>query len=226
MIPIVVLLACALTCFGVRHDLEAEHADAINTTGIGENYREAASGGIAVNLLQNDYLEWYLNVTRSCNVEVLDVRYSNDGFSDTIELVLNETTIGSFRTEAVSREGGLWNVFKSSGTVGNPVSLLADQYTLKLFVRSADEDGVEIDKVTLQLNTSCIPPSVSNVPPDDNSPTTTSADAGTTPNSGQTDLVPILVPIACAVIAAVPATAGVIVVIYYQRKKTKSKGIN
>ena len=176
-IVVILILACALTCFGVRHDLEAEHANIINTTGTGENYRDAASGGIAVNLLQNDYLEWYLTVTRPCNVEVLAVRYSNDGFSDTIQLVLNGTTIGSFITEAVSHEGELWNVFKSSDTVGNPVSLLADQYTLKLFVRSADEDGVEID---MQVNTSCIPPSVSNVPPDENSPTTTSADAGTT----------------------------------------------
>ena len=46
-------------------------------------------------------------------------------------------------------------------------------------MRSADEDGVEIDKVILQLNSSCIPASV-NVPPDDDSPTTL-ADGGTTP---------------------------------------------
>ena len=240
-IVVILILACALTCFGVRHDLEAEHANIINTTGTGENYREAASGGITVNLLQNDYLKWYLTVTRPCNVEVLAVRYSNDGFSDTIQLVLNGTTIGSFITEAVSHEGELWNVFKSSDTVGNPVSLLADQYTLKLFVRSADEDGVEIDKVTLQLNTSCIPPSVSysNVPPDENSPTTTTtsadagttpadagttqADAGTTPSNGQTDLVRILVPIACTIITVVPTTAGVVAGIYYKRNKTKNE---
>ena len=204
MIPIVIILACALTCFGVRHDLEAEHADIINTTGTGENYREAASGGIAVNLLQNDYLQWYLNVTRSCNVEVLSVQYSNDGFSDTVDLVLNGTTIGSFRTEAVSREGEWWNVFKSSGTIGNPLSLFADEYTLKLVVRSADEDGVDIDKVILQLNSSCIPVSV-NVPPDVDSPTTlTGTSAGTTP-ANVIDIVGVAVGVSGTLVTLIAA---------------------
>ena len=67
-------------------------------------------------------------------MQVSDVRYSNDGFSDTIELVLDGTTIGSFRTEAVSHEGESWNVFKSSGAVGDPVSLLTDKHTLNLVV--------------------------------------------------------------------------------------------
>ena len=42
--------------------------------------------------------------------------------------------------------------------MGNPVSLLADQHALKLVVRSADEDGVEIDKVIQELKSFCIPP--------------------------------------------------------------------
>ena len=158
MISIVVILACSLlTCLGSRHDLEAEHAD-INTTGDGEIYQDAASGRVAVKLFRNDYIVWHFNTTCASDLLVQGVIYSNDGFSDEIELQLSETIIiGSFRTEAVSRGGESWNVFKNSGVVGNPVSLLADQHALKLVVRSADEDGVEIDKVIQQLKSFCIP---------------------------------------------------------------------
>jgi len=84
----------------------------------------------------------------------MDVWYSNDGLSDAIELLLDEVPVGSFKTLAVSDEGRMWNVFRSSGTVGKPVSLSAGQHTLKLIVRTADKLGVEIDKVTLK--SSCI----------------------------------------------------------------------
>ena len=159
MISTVVILASSfLTCLGSRNDLEAEHAD-VNTTGGGEIYQDAASGGIAVKLFQNDYIVWHFNITCASAMLVLDVIYSNHGFSDEIELQLSETImIGSFRTEAVPRGGESWNVFRNSGIVGNPVSLLADQHALKLVVRSADEDGVEIDKVIQQLKSFCIPP--------------------------------------------------------------------
>ena len=145
MIPVV--LACAFTCLGARHDLEAEHADIYTTRG-SKIYRTAASGGIAVKLFQTDYVVWPLNIT-CASLLVQNVRYSSYSLSDEIELQLNGTTIGSFRTEAVPQGGESWNVFKNSGVVGKPVSLLADQHALKVVVGSADEDGVEIDKVTL-----------------------------------------------------------------------------
>ena len=142
-----VVLACALNCLGARHDFEAEHAD-IHTTRGSKVYRTAASGGIAVQLFQTDYVVWPLNITCG-SLLVQNVRYSSHSLSDEIELQLNGTTIGSFRTEAVPQGGESWNVFKNSGVVGKPVSLLDDQHALKVVVGSADEEGVEIDKVTL-----------------------------------------------------------------------------
>jgi len=88
------------------------------------------------------------------NSSCMDVRYSNVGLSDTIELLLDEVPIG-FKTLAMSDEGRMWNVFRNSRTIGNLVSLSAGQHTLKLIVRTDDKPGVEIDKVT--LNSSCIP---------------------------------------------------------------------
>ena len=151
VIKVFVILACSLTCLGIRYNLEAEGSISTGT----KMSRTRASGDKTVYLLHNDYLMFYLraNSTFSCNVVVYNVRYSNDGESDTVELLLNQTKIGSFRTRAASRGGHLWNVFEDTGVVGNPVLLSAGQnYSLKL-VAIADRYGVEIDQIS--LDSSC-----------------------------------------------------------------------
>ena len=149
-IKVFVILACSLTCLGIRYNLEAERSISTGTI----MSRTSASGDKTVYLLDDDYLMFYLHANSSCNVAVHDVRYSNDGESDTIELLLNRTKIGSFRTRAASRWGRLWNVFEDSGVVGNPVFLSAGQnYSLKLVARRADRYGVEIDQIS--LDSSC-----------------------------------------------------------------------
>ena len=145
------MIAFSPTCYGAVFSIEAEQASIYKGK---EMFRSEASGGITVNLLEGGYIEWTLATSSKCDVAVMDVRYSNDGLSDTIELLLGEVPIGSFRTLEVSNEGKIWNVFRSSGTIGKPVSLSVGQRTLKLIVRTADKLGVEIDKVT--LNSSCI----------------------------------------------------------------------
>ena len=149
VIQVFMILACSLTCLGIRYNLEAEGSISTGTI----MSRTRASGDKTVYLLHNDYLMFYLRANSSCNVVVYNVRYSNDGESDTVELLLNQTKIGSFRTRAASRRGHLWNVFKNTGVVGNPVLLLAGQnYSLK-FVATADQYGVEIDRIS--LDSSC-----------------------------------------------------------------------
>ena len=71
----------------------------------------------------HDYSIWHFNTHTSCEVVISDVCYSNDGGSDAIELQVDGSSIGHFTTTAVSQEGNQWNVFRSSGTVGNPVTL-------------------------------------------------------------------------------------------------------
>ena len=151
MVPVLVILAFSPTCYGAVFSIEAEQASIYKGK---EMFRSAASRGITVNLLEGGYLEWTLVTSSKCDVAIMDVRYSNDGLPDTIELLLDEVPVGSFKTLAVSNEGRMWNVFWSSGTVGKPVFLSAGKHTLKLIVRKADKHGVEIDKVT--LNSPCI----------------------------------------------------------------------
>ena len=150
MIQVFVILACSLTCLGIRRDLEAENSISTGTI----MSRTHASGDKTVYLLDDDYLEFHLHANTFCNVAVHDVRYSNDGDSDTIELLLNRKKIGSFRTRAASRWGRLWNVFENSGVVGKRMILSAGKnYLLKLVARRADRYGVEIDKIS--LDSSC-----------------------------------------------------------------------
>jgi len=133
--------------FAFAVNLEAENSDSGSSGKL--IFRSAASGGYAINLRQDDYIIWHFNTITSCEVVISGVYYSNDGGPDTIELQVDDSSIGYITTRAVSQEGSQWNVFRSSGTVGNPVTLSEGQHALKLTVTTADGFGVDIDKVTL-----------------------------------------------------------------------------
>jgi len=138
--------------FALAVNLEAENSDSGSSGKL--IFRSAASGGYVINQRLDDYSIWHFNTTTSCEVVISGVCYSNDGGPDTIELQIDDSSIGNVTTAAVSQNGHQWNIFRSSGTVGNPVTLSEGQHTLKLTVIMADEFGVDIDKVT--LNGPCI----------------------------------------------------------------------
>ncbi len=148
------LLSCILSlcvlplanCCTVQ--LEAEGG---STTGT-QMYRSAASGGISVLLHKDDYVR-YSFVTSSENVmSVQNVVYSNDGIGDQIRVSLNATHIvGSFTSRARTGNGGLWNVFLNSGPVGTETSISPGEHEITLEVASADEYGVELDRITLSF---------------------------------------------------------------------------
>ena len=131
-------------------DLQLEAENGQSDSSGTQMYRSTASGGLAVNLRQNGYLVWRFVTSTSCDIVILAVYYSNDGRSDRIEILVDESITGQFTTIGVSQGGHQWNVFRSSGIVGNPVTLSAGQHTLKLIVKMADAVGVEIDSVTLR----------------------------------------------------------------------------
>ena len=133
--------------FALAVNLEAENSDSGSSREL--IFRSAASGGYVVNRRQDEYIIWHFNTNTSCEVVISGIYYSNDGGPDTIELKVDDSSIGHFTTTAVSQEGNQWNTFRSSGTVGNPVTLSEGQHALKLTVTMADEFGVDIDKVTL-----------------------------------------------------------------------------
>lgn len=117
-------------------------------------YRSKASGGFAVHLKSTRTVQYVIHTfstTSTCSVMVKDVRYSNDGLHDTIEILLDGEVLGSFRTRAASDRGELWNVFVSTDNVGKSLQIPPGEHELQFAVLSTDEYGVELDKSTLQL---------------------------------------------------------------------------
>lgn len=117
-------------------------------------YRSRASGGLAVHLRSVKtvkYVTHTFTTTSPCSVMVENVRYSNDGLHDTVEILVDGEVLGSFRTRAASKGGELWNVFVSTGAVGESLHIPAGEHEMELVVLSTDVYGVELDKTTLQL---------------------------------------------------------------------------
>ena len=144
-------------CTSCRLDIEAEHG---TSTGGVEKYRSQASGGVTVliNTLRDNITFSLEVINTTCNqLTVTDVQYSNDGLSDVVNVFLNTSKIGQFTSKAVVNSGDGWNVFQSSGQVGNPVQLHKGVYKLQIQLsKSSDEYGIEIDKVSLQFYCSSV----------------------------------------------------------------------
>ena len=138
-------------------DLEAERGNSLN-----QKNRSEASGDLTVRLKESEVLQNSFEITTlcsSCLVGIKNVAYSNDGISDFVQLSLNGTQLGRFRTVAQVGKGNYWNEIISTGAFGNHTQLLVGRYTLMLTVLEANPHGVEIDKVTLAVectgNTDC-----------------------------------------------------------------------
>lgn len=152
-ILIVLLFVCAAS---VPLELEAERGD-FHGTGVVKP-RSAASNLHTVMLQQGGYITLQLiKTTTSCTLTLQNVAYTNDGASDTVTLTLNGTTMGSFRTLAATNYGHLWNVVRNSGTIGQPIHIASGAHTMRVTATSADNHGVEIDRVDLNFNQQCHP---------------------------------------------------------------------
>lgn len=139
-------MSCLYTCTLI---LEAENGISIETM-----QRSRASGGLTVLLKENSSIVYQLNFDKnenSCSIQLVSVTYSNDGLGDEIQVSLNNTSLGSFRTKAYSSNGYGWNLFKTSSGFSKKVPLLSSYYTLKIHALATDEYGVEIDKLSLGL---------------------------------------------------------------------------
>ena len=118
-----------------------------------EQFRSSASNGITVLIKSGDKIEHTFQTNSSCEVSVTNIAYSNDGLSDSVSVTIDETAIGTFQSVAASRNGMLWDVFKTSGPIGNAFEISPGEHVLTLTVTSdsADDYGVEIDKTTLSV---------------------------------------------------------------------------
>ena len=112
--------------------------------------RSAASYGRTIRFTnKGQFLYWVFVTQSTCNIDILNVLYTNDGPSDNLTVYLDENFIGSFQTLEHSREGIYWNKIVESGLIGRTTVLQQGNHTLNISVVTVDIHGVEIDKITI-----------------------------------------------------------------------------
>lgn len=84
------------------------------------------------------------NVTAYIN----DIRYANDGPSDTVYVTVQGIDIGNFTTIEQWRSGHEWNIFKNSGRVGPSMVFRRGQFRMQIQVET-DQWGVEFDRIRM-----------------------------------------------------------------------------
>ncbi|XP_064618218.1 uncharacterized protein LOC135482256 [Liolophura sinensis] len=116
--------------------------------------RADASGGQTVHLTPGEEVTLTFCLRRTSYVSISNGVYSNDGRSDKVVIRLDHTDVGSFSSKQHSHFGDYWGVMVSSGSIGKPFSVPSGEHSLVLKVESADEYGIEIDKVDLFVSDS------------------------------------------------------------------------
>jgi hypothetical protein len=77
-----------------------------------------------------------------------DLRYSNDGPSDLVQLRFNNINFANFTTFEKWRSGHEWNVFRNSGNLGPAINLREGRYNLTISVVT-DRWGIEFDRIRM-----------------------------------------------------------------------------
>lgn len=86
------------------------------------------------------------NTTQNVTLSIYNIRYSNDGLSDDLELWMNGTRIANFTTISKFGNGYEWNVIRNSRRLGSAASFPRGSYTLVITVIT-DSYGVELDRI-------------------------------------------------------------------------------
>ena len=116
--------------------------------------RSAASGRATIHLTSSQSVTNNFVTRSSCSVEIRDVAYTNDGGSDTIEVYIDDTLIGSFNTISASNFGQNWNVIRNTGLIGKHKKFKSGAHKLLFKAVNTDLYGVELDKSILNLTCS------------------------------------------------------------------------
>lgn len=110
--------------------------------------RSAASNGKTVRFENEEqFVFWNFVTHSSCNIDILNVIYTNDGQSDNITVFIDGNYVGDFQTVEHSRKGDLWNSLVPSGLIGSTTVLPKGNHTLNVSVSLVDVYGVEVDEV-------------------------------------------------------------------------------
>jgi len=115
-------------------------------------WRQNAEDQATIWLFAGEQLKIHFDIASDATVDVLDVRYSNDGDFDDIAISLDGQRLGDFKTQTHYAWGNLWNIFRSSGPIGGHQYLRGGAHTITLSVENSDIYGVEIDYIRLNVH--------------------------------------------------------------------------
>lgn len=88
------------------------------------------------------------DLSTTVSLFIHDIRYCNDGPSDSVKLRFEGVNIASFSTFEKWRSGHEWNVFKNSGIIGPLIKLYRGNFTLVIVVQT-DKWGIELDTLAI-----------------------------------------------------------------------------
>ncbi|KAH3863173.1 hypothetical protein DPMN_026152 [Dreissena polymorpha] len=115
-------------------------------------FREKADDQTTIWLFSGEELNIQFELPSPAVVDIVDIRYSNDGDYDLISVSLDGKELGQFKTNAHYAWGDLWNAFESSGPVGGAQFLAAGQHEISLKVLDSDEYGLEVDYIRISAH--------------------------------------------------------------------------
>ena len=153
---VIILYSVALSRCDFTVKLQAE--DGISTEAK-KMPRSNANNGFTVLIKQEAFVTLFFQVTgnrsKECQLKVGNLYYSNDGEADTLALRLNQgsitTPLGIVSTRGATNYGHYWNVFEDTGPIGRSIIAKEGLYNLVIKATKADEYGVELDYVSLQI---------------------------------------------------------------------------
>ena len=154
LIVVVTFLQLHCNCSALTIDKEAEYGTTLGT----RMFRSAASNDRTVWLHRGETIVLSLTTEGPCSMRITNAVYSNDGNSDRVSIRVNGVFLGQFRTRSKSNWGYLWNVFLSTGSIGNTIALSIGTHTIKIVADYTDYYGVEIDKITLEMHCTIVTP--------------------------------------------------------------------
>lgn len=122
----------------------SQHKDRVMWRGLGSELRTLL-------LYEEEYVDLSFCLSALTLVTISNIRYSNDGLSDHIILLMNNRTIAEFETIYRTNWGHMWNVFSDTRQVTDPILLSPGYHTLRILVYLSDNYGTELDSLELQL---------------------------------------------------------------------------
>lgn len=113
--------------------------------------RQNAEDQTTIWLFKGEQINIHFHLSGDAVIDVLDVRYSNDGGVDNVSLSLDGKELGSFKTKQFHGWGIMWNTFESSGPIGGYQHLHEGDHILTLRILDADLYGLEVDYIRFNV---------------------------------------------------------------------------